>query len=107
MHIFIHSSIYTPTLTGSSVHSAVRGGYMFVKGLARFCEKRGVVHFTASYYDEAMAVLVCVVGFVWQLSNMYELPFLLKLLLCPAVLFENTMTYIVHLSGNGGTLTQS
>lgn len=84
----------------SGFHSAMRGGNMFVCHAIRLSKTKGWI---AADVDEhspkysAAATIVGMIGFYWQLSNGFALPFPLNLLLLPVTILEWLLACMVAL----------
>jgi len=84
----------------AAFYSGVRGGRIFAEALIAFCEEKGLMDklpdsiaekpFNAdeSYLDEAIAFFVAALGFYFQISQWFFLPFPLDWLLWPVSLAE-------------------
>lgn len=87
----------------AAFYSGIRGGKLFAEALISFCAERGWMDklpdsiaskpFAAdeSYLDEAIAYSMAAVGFYWQLSNMFFLPFPVDWILWPVSLAERLL----------------
>lgn len=72
-------------------HAAMKGANMFVINAIRLARARG---FVDEHFDEnsprasALAVILAVLGFYWQLSNGFSVPFPLNVVLLPVTMVE-------------------
>jgi hypothetical protein len=84
------------TLT-SAMHSALRGGEQFTKGLVLFLARNGYsINVTeGSYMFAAIMYSVALVGFYWQVINGFSLIFPLNLILFPFTLGEWIVRYVI------------
>jgi len=74
----------------AAVHSAVRGGRMLGVGVVRYLNRIKVIDYDedASLIDEFTGYGCAVLGFLWQLSYNFGLPFPFGLLLLPFEICE-------------------
>jgi len=75
----------------SGFHSAIRGGHLFATNAVKLAKEHG---FVDANFDEkspkvsGLATLLAIIGFYWQLSNGFSLPFPLNMLLLPVTIVE-------------------
>jgi len=81
----------------SAVHLAMRGGLLFSRSLLRWARKRGLVSLdeTETVADEAVGYAVAALGFYFQLTCGFGLPFPLNLVLFPLSIVEWGIRYAV------------
>ena len=79
-------------------YSAVKGGQMFSLALLAYLAKRGHIgasHAEPGVYYSAIAGVVFLIGFYFQVATFFSLPFPLSFLLFPATVAENVLLYFV------------
>jgi len=81
----------------SAMHSALRGGEQFTKGLILFLGRKG---YTATITEGsvifgAIMYAVALAGFYWQIINGFALIFPLNFLLFPFTILEWTVRYVI------------
>ena len=78
----------------SAFHSAIRGGLMCSRGVLAELNKRGIIEFDEdeSYIDEVIGWTLAALGFYFQFTQNFTVPFPLNFLLLPFSMIE---TYIV------------
>jgi len=83
----------------SAVHSALRGGEQFTKGLVLFLARNhySVTVTEGSYLFAAIMYFVALTGFYWQLSTGFVLVFPLNFLLFPFTLAEMFVRYLISI----------
>lgn len=83
----------------SSMHSALRGGEQFTKGLVLFLARNNysVTVSEGSHLFAAVMYFVALVGFYWQISHSFSLPFPLNILLFPLTVAEWLVRYIISI----------
>jgi len=81
----------------STFHSAIRGGLLCSRGVLNFFHSRGVVSFddTESYLDEVVGWTLAALGFYFQYTMGFAMPFPLNLLLWPFSVAEWYVVWIV------------
>lgn len=81
----------------SAFHSAVRGGDLFARGLCKFLLRRGVNSplQPGSFLFNVLAGATGVLGFYWQASSWFSLPFPLNIILLPIRFVEWILVYFV------------
>ncbi len=84
----------------SGFHCAIRGGNMFVTNAVKLAKKHN--YLPADFEEEspkvtAAATAVALLGFYWQFSNGFALPFPLNVLLLPVTIAEWILEYWVGL----------
>lgn len=74
----------------SAVHSALRGGRMLGVGLVRYLHRSGVINYDEdeSLIDEFAGYGCALLGFMWQASYHFGLPFPFSLILLPFEVME-------------------
>lgn len=87
----------------AAFYSGIRGGKMFAEALLDWSQRRGWMDkvpdsivkkpFIASesYLDEVIGYTVAAIGFYWQVSNLFFLPFPINWLLWPVSLAESSL----------------
>jgi len=87
----------------SALYSGVRGGQLFAQALITWADENGwmnkVPDFIAkkpfnadeSYLDEAVGYTVAAIGFYWQVSHLFFLPFPIDWLLWPFSVAEHLL----------------
>ena len=75
----------------SGFHSAIRGGNLFATNAIRLAKKHG--YLDASFEEDSprtsvVATVIAIIGFYWQFSNGFALPFPLNLLMLPVTILE-------------------
>lgn len=81
----------------STIHSALRGGEQFTKGLILYLARNG---YTATITEGsilfgAIMYTLALTGFYWQIINGFSLIFPLNILLFPFTLLEWTVRYVI------------
>ena len=81
-------------------HAAMRGGHLFVKHALILAKDRGLVDASLENSPRAsmLAAVVGFLGFYWQLSNGFALPFPLNVLLFPVSIVEWLLSVLVGVS---------
>jgi len=89
---------WATTIT-TSIHSALRGGEQFAKGLSQYSSRTGsapllrvrenTIIFSGIMYG------VAALGFYWQLSHFFSLPFPLNVLLFPFTFLEGLLRFYI------------
>ncbi|KNC50831.1 inframe stop codon [Thecamonas trahens ATCC 50062] len=94
------SIAYTLHRIIATFHAAVKGGFLFTKGVLHYAERRGFA--AASKVEEGspaftgMALAVAALGFYFQASSWFGgLPFPINILLLPFTIVEYILTWIV------------
>merc|ERR1712065_31464 len=83
----------------STFHAAIRGGYLATKGILHYCGRRGFA--PAAKVEEgsmiytAMALGIAALGFLFQISSFFGLPFPLNILFFPVSIVEYVITWVV------------
>ena len=83
----------------STFHAAIRGGYLATKGILHYCGRRGFA--PAAKVEEgsmiytAMALGIAALGFLFQISSFFGLPFPLNVLFFPVSIVEYVITWVV------------
>jgi len=83
----------------TSIHSALRGGEQFANGLAQYSSRTGSsrllrIRENTLVYSGIMYA-VAFMGFYWQLSHFFSLPFPLNFLLSPFTFMEGVLRYYI------------
>lgn len=86
----------------STVHTAVKGARLFVEGLTELAERNGYGYLTEGYFDEALAVILAVMGIYLQLFAWGGLPLPVKLAFFPAFLVEKILGLFVSIAMTTG-----
>ena len=85
----------------SAFHSAIRGGDLFARGLSKYLTRQGYYSGIkqGSLQFNAIAGATAVLGFYWQASSWFQLPFPLNILLLPLRILEWFLVWIVAVEG--------
>mmetsp|Transcript_9917 Transcript_9917/g.11346 ORF Transcript_9917/g.11346 Transcript_9917/m.11346 type:complete len:350 (-) Transcript_9917:400-1449(-) len=86
----------------STVHTGVKGARLFVEGLTELAERNGYGYLTEGYFDEALAVILAVMGIYLQLFAWGGLPLPVKLAFFPAFLVEKILGLFVSIAMTTG-----
>jgi hypothetical protein len=83
-----------------AVHSAVRGGNMASRNLCEYATKMGWVNIdhNETLLDEVLGYGLAAVGFFFQLSYGFRLPFPLNVLLLPFTVLESILIWVLSLN---------
>ena len=85
----------------ASWHSAMRGAQLLLRGLLNYLVRHG--HLTSQQVEpmvegtrsfDVMVMGIGLMGFLWQFSSGYNLPFPLNLLLLPVSMLESTLGFL-------------
>lgn len=81
----------------SAIHSSIRGGLMIARNLLAYLEVMNIYKLDEkdTYLDEILGYALAFMGFYFQLSHMFKLPFPLSLFLFPACVFESLLAWFV------------
>uniref|UniRef100_A0A7S3LMW1 Uncharacterized protein n=1 Tax=Aplanochytrium stocchinoi TaxID=215587 RepID=A0A7S3LMW1_9STRA len=82
----------------STVHTAVKGARVFTEGLTELSQRNGYGYLTEGYLDEALSVILAIVGIYLQLFAWSTLPFPVKLAFFPAFLVEKILGLFVSVA---------
>lgn len=74
------------------------GGEMFAYGTLHYLQRRGIISKCTDggimFFGVSMAVAM--IGFLWQISQAFALPFPLNVILFPITIFEYLLMWIVN-----------
>jgi len=81
----------------SAFHSAIRGGAMCTQYLLQFAKEKGYIHFDIEdlYVKQAAAWIIAALGFLFQLSVGFSVPFPLSIFLWPVSIVEYFIVWSV------------
>jgi len=81
----------------SAFHSAIKGGLIFSRHIILFLNKKGYlsINHEDTYLDEIVGWGIALVGFWFQLSNFFALPFPWNVLLFPLTLLEWVLIWLI------------
>jgi len=84
----------------SAFYSAFRGANFFAHGLLMFASRN---NYTAPFQENSiiysgLTTLVGLIGFYWQISSGFSLPFPLNAIMLPFTMFEYFLTWMVNSS---------
>lgn len=82
----------------STVHTGIKGAKVFVEGLTELAERNGYGYLTAGYFDEALAVVLGVMGIYLQLFAWSTMPFPVKIAFFPAFFLERILGMFVSVA---------
>ncbi|KAM3576393.1 hypothetical protein VYU27_001743 [Nannochloropsis oceanica] len=81
----------------ATVHSAMRGGMMFSRGGLAYLRKEGYIkkEDKDTYADEIVGATTAILGFAFQTSLRWRLPFPVNIILLPVTILETFLYYYV------------
>jgi len=81
----------------SAFHSAIKGGLLFSRHIIIFLNKKGYlsIHHEDTYIDEVVGWGFAIVGFWFQLSNFFTLPFPWNIVLFPLTVIEWVLIWLI------------
>jgi len=81
----------------SAFHSAIKGGLIFSRHIIVFLNKKGLISINHedTYLDEVVGWGIALVGFWFQLSNFFALPFPWNVLLFPLTIIEWVLIWLI------------
>lgn len=82
----------------TAVHSSIRGGQLLANGVAKYLHRQGQLKGKLEDVAptvELLGIVAAVIGFMWQLTSFFSLPFPLNVLLLPVTLVESLLTWAV------------
>jgi hypothetical protein len=81
----------------SGLHSSIRGGLMISRNLLDYLRAMKILDIKeeGTYIDEVVGYLLAALGFYFQLSSLFRLPFPVNVLLFPASIAESFLMWAV------------